>query len=171
MRLSLAYRNPACVRVLPPCLTFEARSAPYSVVMKADAAIHGNIWGQHVLAALRALNVPLTAPNTPLTHRLLFSSGDPQHTVWGPGRPSARKQSIPTATSCTTQRRCYHKDSHANTKCNQTEKPTQQSQQLFAICDPALRPDNLPNLFSFNWCFDPTNKKKRKNAQKNQHQQ
>jgi hypothetical protein len=24
MRLSLAYRNPACARVLPPCLTFEA---------------------------------------------------------------------------------------------------------------------------------------------------
>ena len=82
MRLSLAYRNLACVRVLPPCLTFEARSAPYSVVMKADTAIHGNIWGQHVLAALRALNVTLTAPNTPLTHRLLFSSGDP-HTQYG----------------------------------------------------------------------------------------
>jgi hypothetical protein len=44
MRLSLAYRNPAGARVLPPCLTFEARSAPYSVVVMADAAIRGNIW-------------------------------------------------------------------------------------------------------------------------------
>ena len=74
MHLSLAYRNPACARVLPPCLTFEARSAPYSVVVMADAAIQGNIWEQHVLAALRALNVPLTAPDTPLAHRL-FSPG------------------------------------------------------------------------------------------------
>ena len=43
MRLSLAYRNPACARALPPCLTFEARSAPYSVVVMADTAIRGNI--------------------------------------------------------------------------------------------------------------------------------
>ena len=40
----------------------------------ADTAIRGNIWEQHVLAALRALNVPLTAPDTPLAHRL-FSPG------------------------------------------------------------------------------------------------
>ena len=77
MRLSLAYRNPACARALPPCLTFEARSTPYSVAVMADTAIRGNIWEQHVLAALRALNVPLTAPDTPLAHRL-FSPGAPQ---------------------------------------------------------------------------------------------
>ena len=28
MCLSLAYRNPACARALPPCLTFEARTTP-----------------------------------------------------------------------------------------------------------------------------------------------
>ena len=44
MRLSLAYRNPACARVLPPCLTFEARTTPYSVVVMADTAIRGKIW-------------------------------------------------------------------------------------------------------------------------------
>ena len=43
----------------------------------ADTAIRGNIWDQHVLTALRALNVPLTAPDTPLAHRL-FGSGAPQ---------------------------------------------------------------------------------------------
>ena len=43
MRLSLAFRNPACVHVFPSCLTFEARSAPYSVVVMADAAIRENI--------------------------------------------------------------------------------------------------------------------------------
>ena len=43
MRLSMAYRNPACVRALPPCLTFEALSTPYSVVVMADTAIRGNI--------------------------------------------------------------------------------------------------------------------------------
>jgi hypothetical protein len=68
MRLSLAYRNPACARALPPCLTFEARSTQYAVM--ADTAIRGNIWELHVLAALRALNVPLTAPDTPLAHQL-----------------------------------------------------------------------------------------------------
>ena len=47
MRLSLAYTNPACACILPPCLTFEARSAPYSVVV----TIRGNIWEQQVLAA------------------------------------------------------------------------------------------------------------------------
>ena len=66
MRLSLAYRNPACARALPPCLTFEARTTPYSVVVMAEAAIRGNIWEQHVIAAFRAPNVPLTAPDTPL---------------------------------------------------------------------------------------------------------
>ena len=76
MRLSLAYKNPACTRVLPPCLTFEARPTTYSVIVMADAAIRGNIWEPHVLAALRAMNVPLTAPDTPLAHRL-FSPGAP----------------------------------------------------------------------------------------------
>ena len=68
-------QKPGCARVLPPCLTFEARSAPYSVVVMADAAIRGNIWEQHFLAALRALNAPLTAPDTPLAHQRLFSPG------------------------------------------------------------------------------------------------
>ena len=79
-RLSLAYRNPACARALPPCLTFEARLTPYSVVVMADTAIRGNIWDQHVLNALRALNVPLTAPDTPLAHRL-FGPGAPNNTA------------------------------------------------------------------------------------------
>jgi hypothetical protein len=43
MRLSLAYKNPACTRVLPPCLTFEARTTTYSVIVMSDAAIRGNI--------------------------------------------------------------------------------------------------------------------------------
>ena len=77
MRLSLAHRNPACARALPLCLTFEARSTPYSVVIMADAAIRGKIWDPHVLTAVRAINVPLTAPDTPLAHRL-FSPGAQQ---------------------------------------------------------------------------------------------
>ena len=47
----------------------------------ADAAIRGNIWEQHVIAALRAMNVPLTAPDTPLVHRL-FSPGAPNSTEY-----------------------------------------------------------------------------------------
>ena len=77
MRLSLAYRNSACARALPPCLTFETRSTPYSVVVMVDTAIRGNIWDQHVLNTFRTLNVPLTAPDTPLAHRL-FGPGAPQ---------------------------------------------------------------------------------------------
>ena len=63
-RLSLTYKNPACTTVMPPCRTFEARITPYSVVTMADAAIRASIWEPHVLTALRALNVPLTAPDT-----------------------------------------------------------------------------------------------------------
>ena len=77
MRLSMTYKNPACARALPPCLTIEARTAPYSVVVMADAVIHGNIWDQHVLAALRVLNVQLSTPDRPLAHRL-FSPEAPQ---------------------------------------------------------------------------------------------
>ena len=82
MHLSLAYRNPANARVLPPYLNFEARSsAPYSVVVMANAAIRGKIWEQHVLTALRAFNVPLTAPDTPLAHRLLSPGALQQYGV------------------------------------------------------------------------------------------
>ena len=63
--LSLANKNPACLTVMPPCLTFEACVTPYSVVTMADAAIRAKIWEPHVLTtALCALNVPLTAPDT-----------------------------------------------------------------------------------------------------------
>jgi hypothetical protein len=54
---------------MPPCITFEARVTPHSVVTMADAAIRANIWEPHVLTALRALNVPLTAPDTPISLR------------------------------------------------------------------------------------------------------
>ena len=76
MRLSLAHRNPACARVLPPCLTFEARSTPYSVVVMADAANRGKIWDPHVLTALRAINAP---PSPHRTHHLptVFSAQEP----------------------------------------------------------------------------------------------
>ena len=50
--LSLAYKNPACLTVMPPCLPFEACATPYSVVTMADAAIRANIWEEpHVLTA------------------------------------------------------------------------------------------------------------------------
>ena len=75
MRLSLASKT----RIKNPSRrTFEAQTVPYSVVV-ADAAICGNIWDQHVLAALRALNVPLTAPDTPLAHSLISPGGPQQY--------------------------------------------------------------------------------------------
>ena len=120
IRLSLAYKNPACTRVLPPCLTFEARTTTYSVIV-ADAAIRGNIWEQHVLAALRAMDVPLTAPDTPLAHRL-FSPGAPNQKLTDPAIATAVRN-------------------------------LQNSNALQDI--PALHPDNLSHLLSFNWCFDP----------------
>ena len=99
MRLSLAHRNPACARVLPLCLTFEARSTPYSVVIMADAAIRGKIWDPHVLTAVRAINVPLTAPDTPPS----FQPRSPTAIRCARG-PSARRQSISATTSGLTQR-------------------------------------------------------------------
>ena len=84
----------------PPYLTFKARTTTYSVVVMADAAIRGNIWEQHVLAALRAIYVPLTAPDMPLAHRL-FSPGAPP--VWSTRCTSARRQSLSTTTSCPAQ--------------------------------------------------------------------
>ena len=159
MRLSLAYRNPAYARVLPPCLTFEARSAPYSVVVMADAAIRGNIWEQRVLAVLRTLNVQLTAPDTPLAHRL-FSPGAPQ-------QYGARDAQVRADNIFQPLRRALHND-HAKIHVL-TQNATEQNltdpaiatavhnlKKSHALQDiPALHPDNLPHLLSFNWCFDP----------------
>ena len=159
MRLSLAYRNPACARVLPPCLTFEARTTPYSVVVMADTAIRGNIWEQHVLAALRALDVPLTALDTPLAHRL-FRPG-------APNQYGARETQVRAIKAFKPLRRALHNDRakiHVLTQ-NATEQkltdPTiatvvRNLQKSNALQDiPALHPDNLPHLLSFNRCFDP----------------
>ncbi len=159
MRLSLAYRNPACARVLQPCLTFEARTTPYSVVVMADTAIRGNIWEQHVLAALRALDVPLTALDTPLAHRLFRPGALNQY---GP-----REAQVRAIKAFQSLRRALHNDRakiHVLTQ-NATEQkltdPTittvvRNLQKSNALQDiPALHTDNLPHLLSFNWCFDP----------------
>ena len=159
MRLSLAYRNPACASVLPPCLTFEARHTPYSVVVMADAAIRGNIWEPQVIAALRAMNVPLTAPDTPLAHRL-FSLGAPQ-------QYGARDAQVRADKAFQPLRRALHNDRakiHVLTQNATEQKLTDPAiatavrnlQRSNALQDiPALHPDNLPHLLSFNWCFDP----------------
>ena len=159
MRLSLAYKNPACTRVLPPCLTFEARTTTYSVIVMADAAIRGNIWEPHVLAALRAMNVPLTAPDTPLAHRL-FSPGAPNQYGVRDAQVRADKAFQPL-------RRALHNDRakiHVLTQNATEQKLTDPAiatavrnlQRSNALPDiPALHPDNLPHLLSFNWCFDP----------------
>ena len=157
MRLSLAYRYPACARALPPYLTFEARSTPYYVVVMADTAIRENIWDQHVLNALRALNVPLTAPDMPLAHRL-----------FGPGAPQqfgARDAQVRADKAFQPLRRALHNDRakiHALAQNASEQKITDPAiatavrniQKSNALQDiPALHPDNLPHLLSFNWCF------------------
>ena len=157
MRLSLAYSNPACARALPPCLTFEARSTPYSVVVMADTAIRGNIWDQHVLTALRALNVPLTAPDTPLAHQLLGPGASKQY--------GARDAQVRADKAFQPLRRALHNDRakiHALIQNASEQKLTDPAiatavrnlQKSDALQDiPALHPDNLPHLLSFNWCF------------------
>ena len=149
MRLSLAHENPACTRVLPPCLTFEARTTTYSVVVMTDAAIRGSIWEQHVLAVLRAMNAPLTAPDMPLDQ---YGVRDAQ--------VRADKAFQPL-------RRALHNDRakiHVLTQNATEQKLTDPAiatavrnlQRSHALQDiPALHPDNLPHLLSFNWCFDP----------------
>ena len=64
----------------------KACSAPNSVVM-ADAAIcaRGNTWDQHV-CNLASTQCPLTAPDTPLAHRLLALAWEPLNNI-GPETP------------------------------------------------------------------------------------
>jgi hypothetical protein len=155
MRLSLA---PACAHALHPCLTFEARTTPYSVVVMADSAIRGNIWEPHVIAALRAMNIPLTALNTPLVHRL-FNPGARQ-TIRRTRGTSAGRQGI-------SLRRALHNDRakiHVLTQNATEQKLTDPAiatavrnlQRSNALQDiPTLHPDKLPHLLSSNWCFDP----------------
>ena len=121
----------------------------------ADTAIRGNIWDQHVLlTALRALKVPLTAPDTPLAQRL-----------FGPGAP--QQYGVLTDKAFQPLRHALHNDRakiHALTQNASEQKLTdpsiatavrnlQKSNALQEI--PALHPDNLLHLLSFNWCFDP----------------
>jgi hypothetical protein len=156
MRLSMAYRNPACARALPLCLTFEARSTPYSVVVMADTATRGNIWDQHVLTALRALNVPLTTPDTPLAQRL-FGAGTPQQYGARDAQVRADKAFQPPCPSQRPRKNSRVDPERVRTKLtypNQIAvRNLQKSNALQDIL--ALHPDNLPHLLSFNWCFDP----------------
>jgi hypothetical protein len=143
----------------PPCLTFEARTTTYSVVVMADAAIRGNIWEQHVLAAMRAMNVPLTAPDTPLAHRL-FSPGAPHQYGVRDAQVRADKAFQPLRRALHNNRAKIHVLTQNATEQKLTDpaiatavRNLQRSNALQDI--PALHPDNLPHLLSFNWCFDP----------------
>ena len=155
MRLSLAYKSPACTRVLPPCLTFEARTTTYSVVVMADAAIRGNIWEQHVLAALRAMNVPLTAPDTPLAHRL-FNPGAPNQYGVRDAQVRADKAFQPLRRALHNDREKIHVLTQNATEQQKLTDPAiatavRNLQRSNALQDiPALHPDNLPHLLSFN---------------------
>ena len=158
-RLALAYKNPACNRTLPPGLTFGARAEAYSVIAMADAAIRGNILDAHVLAALRAPGVPLTAPDTPFAHRL---SG-----AYGQGHYGSRDAQAKADKTMLPLRRALHNDKGKLLKITQyaTEQKLtdpaiatairnmQTSTRLHGI--PALAPDNIPHLLGFNWCVDP----------------
>ena len=53
----------------------------------ADAAICGNIWDQHAAGNLATSpQYPLTAPDTPLAHRLLALAWEPLNNI-GPETP------------------------------------------------------------------------------------
>jgi len=158
-RLALAYKNPACARALPPGLTFAARAEPYSVVTMADAAIRGNIWEQHVMNALRSLNVPLTAPDTPLAQRATGPSG-----LGGYGSRDAQAKADKTMLPL---RRALHNDKGKLQRITQhaaEQKLTdpaiatairnmQTSTALHGL--PVMLPDHIPHLLGFNWCIDP----------------
>jgi len=158
-RLALAYKNPACARALPPGLTFAARAEPYSVVTMADAAIRGNIWEQHVMNALRSLNVHLTAPDTPLAQRATGPSG-----LGGYGGRDAQAKADKTMLPL---RRALHNDKGKMQRITQhaaEQKLTdpaiatairnmQTSTALHGL--PVMLPDHIPHLLGFNWCIDP----------------
>ena len=77
--------------------------------------------------------------------------------------PGARRQSIPATPSRPPQR--PSKNPRADTEYNASEQKltdpaiataVRNLQKSDAVQDiPALYPDNLPHLLSFNWCFDP----------------
>ena len=117
MRLSLAYRNPACACVLPPCLTFEARSAPY-LLRRRDGRCSNSREHLGTASPRRLTRIkcpPCCAGHTTRPPTLQHRSPP---TVRGTRRPSMRRQSISTATSRTTQR--PSKDPRADTKRIQT---------------------------------------------------
>ena len=103
MRLSLAHRNPACARVLPLCLTFEARSTPYSVVIMADAAIRGKIWDPRACPDCSSCNKCPPHRTGHTTCPPSFQPRSPTAIRCARG-PSARRQSISATTSGLTQR-------------------------------------------------------------------
>jgi hypothetical protein len=159
-RLSLAFRNPFSARPLPPCLTFATRSEPYSVVTMADAAIRGNILDPHVMTALKALGVPLLAPDTPMAHRHLSASGPNTHHGGRDSQLKADKVFLPLRIAMHNDRTKVQRilQFALEPKLNDPAIATairnmQTSSALQGI--PALHPDNIPHLLSFNWTFDP----------------
>ena len=102
---------------------------------------------------------PLTAPDTPLAHRL-FSPGAQQ-------QYGAREVQVLADKAFQPLRRALHNDRakiHALTRNASEQKLTDPAiatavrnlQKSNALQDiPALHPDNLPHLLSFNWCFNP----------------
>ena len=164
MRLSLAHKNPACTRVLPPCLTFEARTTTYSVVVMADAAIRGSIWEQHVLAALRPLNVPLTAPDMPLAHRL-FSSGTPNQYGVRDAQVHADKAFQPLRRALYNDRAKIHVLTQNATEQKLTDPAiataVRNLQRSHALQDiPALHPDNCSASIGVSIQFTPVPREK-----------
>jgi hypothetical protein len=105
------------------------------------------------------MNVPLTAPDTPLAHRL-FSPGAPNQYGLRDAQVRADKAFQPLRRALHNDRAKIHMLTQNATEQKLTDpaiatavRNLQNSNALQDI--PALHPDNLPHLLSFNWCFDP----------------
>ena len=125
----------------------------------ADAAFRANIWEPHVLTALRALNVPLTAPDTPISLRHA-GSGATSHYGTRDAQLKADKALLPL-------RRALHNDKGKLLKITQYAQELKLHDQAITTAIrnmqtsnaldgiPALLPENIPHLLGFNWCTTP----------------
>jgi hypothetical protein len=155
-RLALAYANPASKVAFPPGATFEARPAPYSVIALSDATVRGNLLDKFIMDHLKALSIPLIAPDTPAAQR-------PGGSGMGPTKDAharAEKALQPL-------RRALNNDKGKLQRLIQNatdQKLTDpavivnirnlQASSAALLGIPALNTENIPHLLAFHWCID-----------------
>ena len=155
-RLALAYANPASKVAFPPGATFEARPAPYSVIALSDATVRGNLLDKFIMDHLKAISVPLIAPDTPAAQRPGVS-----------GTGTTKDAHARAEKALQPLRRALNNDKGKLQRLIQNatdQKLTDpaiivnirnlQASSAALLGIPALNTDNIPHLLAFHWCID-----------------